>query len=67
MPTRPRQEPPESSRHRSIGWAVPNATMQLALEDLDLVAENQGLDVLLRCGALPRDDQPENAAKANIR
>jgi hypothetical protein len=50
-PPFPRKEPAERGRERAVDWAVPNPTMELALKDAHLVAEDDQLDVLVNVAA----------------
>jgi predicted secreted hydrolase len=43
----PFTEPAERGQERPVDWAVPNPTMELALKDAHLVAEDNQLDVLV--------------------
>ena len=46
-PPFPRKEPAEGGQEGAVDWAVPNPTMELALKDAQLVAEDDQLDVLV--------------------
>jgi len=47
LPPAPRQQSAEGSEQGAVGWSVPQTSMELALEDLHLVAKHQDLDVLV--------------------
>jgi hypothetical protein len=42
-PPFPRKEPTEGGEERAVDWAVPNPTMELALQNTHLVAEDNKL------------------------
>ena len=50
-PPVPRKEPAEGGQERAVDWAVPNPTMELALKDAHLVAQDNQLDVLVHVAA----------------
>jgi hypothetical protein len=50
-PPFPRKEPAEGGQERPVDWAVPNPTMELALKDAHLVAQDNQLDVLVHVAA----------------
>jgi hypothetical protein len=50
-PPVPRKEPAEGGQERPVDWAVPNPTMELALKDAHLVAQDNQLDVLVHVAA----------------
>jgi hypothetical protein len=47
LPTRPREQSAERGKNGSIRWPVPDPSMELALENPDLVAKDYELDVLI--------------------
>ena len=50
-PPFPRKEPTEGGQKGAVDRAVPNPTMELALKDAHLVAEDDQLDVLVHVAA----------------
>jgi hypothetical protein len=56
-PPVPRKEPAEGGQERPVDWAVTNPTMELALKDAHLVAQDNQLDVLVHVAAPERANE----------
>jgi len=65
-PTRPREQPAECSKDRSIRWPVSDTSAQVPLENTNLVAEHHDLDVLVRFATPTRRDEAEEPAEAEV-
>jgi len=65
-PTCPREKSAEGSKDRSIGWPVPDTSVELAFEDSQLVPQNHDLDVLVRLGSTTRDDEAKESANPDV-
>jgi hypothetical protein len=65
-PPFPRKEPTEGGEERAVDWAVPNPTMELALQNTHLVAEDNKLDVLVYVAAPTRDNEGQDTAEPGV-
>jgi hypothetical protein len=51
-PSGPRQQAAQRGEDRSIGWPVPDTSVDLPFEDPELVPQHHDLDILVRFGPL---------------
>jgi hypothetical protein len=62
----PLGESTEGGEDRSIAAPVPDTSVALAFEDAHLVAEHHDLELFVRLGPPPGDDEAEEAAEAEV-
>src|ERR1019366_1450423 len=65
-PAFPREQPAERSQEGAVGGPVPDATVKLALQHPDLVAEDDQLDILVGLAAPGRHDERQNPAQPEV-
>ena len=65
-PTCPREQSTECREDCSIDGSVADTSVELAFEDAHLVAEHHDLELFVRLGPPPGDDEAEEPAEAEV-
>ena len=65
-PAVPREQPAERSQKGAVNGPVPDAAVDLALQDPDVVTEDDQLDVLVSVAASRRHDEGQNPAQPEV-
>jgi hypothetical protein len=60
------EQPAERSQEGAVDWPVPDATVKLALQHPDLVAEDHEFDVFVSVAASGRHDERQNPAQPEV-
>jgi hypothetical protein len=62
----PGEHPAKRSQEGAVDWPVPDATVKLALQHPDLVAEDHEFDVLVSVAAAARDYERQDPAQPEV-
>jgi hypothetical protein len=65
-PAFPREQPAERSQEGAVDGSVPDATVKLALQHPDLVAEDHEFDVFVSVGPAARDYERQDPAQPEV-
>lgn len=65
-PAFPREQPAERSQEGAVNGPVPDAAVDLALKDPDLVTEDDQLDILVGFASSGRHDERQNPAQPEV-